>query len=265
MCARAVSLNTKIDPQEKEVFIETCESLGMTPSSAIKVFVRVFNEHGGFPFELRRGFPSTETAGTTPDQSVEPTARPEARGSSDAPRDRMRSAADLFAAQEEAAVARRAPVAARTAATSPTETRSAPMPDNPLRRRELSASQLAMNIPEIGGRDERTAVERPASTADASDTAVLNRQELDAVMASVYDSVPAQGGTSRNASAPQVTGGTRQNPSARAGERASAPSPAALRDLEEPYGNYDSNFEQLSHNEMQNPHIFERRAGRGRI
>ena len=31
------------------------------------------------------------------------------------------------------------------------------------------------------------------------------------------------------------------------------------------YQGYDSNFEQLSHNEMQNPHIFERRAGRGRI
>ena len=265
MCARAVSLNTKIDPQEKEVFIETCESLGMTPSSAIKVFVRVFNEHGGFPFELRRGFPSTESAGTSPETSVEPTTRPDARPTGESLRDRNRSAADLFVTQDEAAVSRRSAVAARTPSISPAEPRSSAVPENPLRRRELSASQLALNIPEIGRRDERVGSEMPGSSTDASDTAVLNRQELDAVMASVYDSVPPQGSATRSASPASSATSVRPTASPRPGEQAAAGASAAYRDLEEPYGNYDSNFEQLSHNEMQNAHIFERRAGRGRI
>jgi antitoxin component of RelBE/YafQ-DinJ toxin-antitoxin module len=33
----------------------------MTPSAAIRIFVRKFNEYQGFPFAVRRGFPmSTE-------------------------------------------------------------------------------------------------------------------------------------------------------------------------------------------------------------
>lgn len=49
----AVSLNTKLDPKEKELFVRTAERLGMTASGAVKVFVRMFNECGGFPFEVR--------------------------------------------------------------------------------------------------------------------------------------------------------------------------------------------------------------------
>lgn len=48
-----VSLNTKIDAREKEEFVANAESLGMTPSAAIKVFVRMFNRCKGFPFDLR--------------------------------------------------------------------------------------------------------------------------------------------------------------------------------------------------------------------
>ncbi len=48
-----VSLNTKIDLQEKKEFQANAEALGMTPSAAIKVFVRMFNQCKGFPFDVR--------------------------------------------------------------------------------------------------------------------------------------------------------------------------------------------------------------------
>jgi DNA-damage-inducible protein J len=51
------SLNTKLPAEEKELFTETAEALGMTPSAAIRVFVRKFNEYQGFPFAVRKGFP----------------------------------------------------------------------------------------------------------------------------------------------------------------------------------------------------------------
>lgn len=54
MATATASLNTKIDEDEKNEFVRNAEALGMTPSSVIKVFVRMFNEYGGFPFELRR-------------------------------------------------------------------------------------------------------------------------------------------------------------------------------------------------------------------
>ena len=47
------SLNTKIDPEEKRQFIENTAALGMTPSAAVKVFVRMFNACKGFPFAVR--------------------------------------------------------------------------------------------------------------------------------------------------------------------------------------------------------------------
>lgn len=54
MASATASLNTKIDANEKDEFVRNAEALGMTPSSVIKVFVRMFNEYGGFPFEVRR-------------------------------------------------------------------------------------------------------------------------------------------------------------------------------------------------------------------
>lgn len=54
------SLNTKLPAEEKELFAETAEALGMTPSAAIRVFVRKFNEYQGFPFAVRKGFPMTD-------------------------------------------------------------------------------------------------------------------------------------------------------------------------------------------------------------
>lgn len=51
--SEVASLNTKIDVHEKEEFQRNTQALGMTPSAAIKVFVRMFNECRGFPFEVR--------------------------------------------------------------------------------------------------------------------------------------------------------------------------------------------------------------------
>lgn len=44
------SLNTKISVTDKELFVKTTEAPGLTPSGAIKIFVRMFNQCGGFPF-----------------------------------------------------------------------------------------------------------------------------------------------------------------------------------------------------------------------
>jgi DNA-damage-inducible protein J len=57
MAGATASLNTKIDPKEKELFVQTAEALGLSPSSAIRVFVRTFNEWGGFPFPVHRSYP----------------------------------------------------------------------------------------------------------------------------------------------------------------------------------------------------------------
>lgn len=54
MATATASLNTKISLEEKEEFQRNTEALGLTPSAAIKIFVHMFNEYGGFPFELRR-------------------------------------------------------------------------------------------------------------------------------------------------------------------------------------------------------------------
>lgn len=54
MATTMTSLNTKLSVEEKEEFMRTTAALGLTTSSAIKVFVRMFNECGGFPFDVRR-------------------------------------------------------------------------------------------------------------------------------------------------------------------------------------------------------------------
>jgi DNA-damage-inducible protein J len=58
--SETASLNTKLPAEEKELFAETAEALGMTPSAAIRIFVRKFNEYQGFPFAVRKGFPMSD-------------------------------------------------------------------------------------------------------------------------------------------------------------------------------------------------------------
>lgn len=53
MAANA-TINTKVNPEDKERFTRTAEALGMNASTALKVFVLKFNECNGFPFDVRR-------------------------------------------------------------------------------------------------------------------------------------------------------------------------------------------------------------------
>lgn len=50
--AQTATLNAKITAEEKAVFARTCDELGTTPSSAIRMFVSAFNRRGGFPFPV---------------------------------------------------------------------------------------------------------------------------------------------------------------------------------------------------------------------
>lgn len=44
-------ISAKVRPDEKKLFIETCESIGTSPSNAIRMFISAFNKRGGFPFD----------------------------------------------------------------------------------------------------------------------------------------------------------------------------------------------------------------------
>ena len=44
-------LSCKLRPEEKRAFIATCESIGTSPSNALRMFVSAFNRRGGFPFD----------------------------------------------------------------------------------------------------------------------------------------------------------------------------------------------------------------------
>jgi DNA-damage-inducible protein J len=57
MANALASLNTKLESEDKRLFVATAKTLGLSPSNVVRVFVRAFNEWGGFPFEVRRSFP----------------------------------------------------------------------------------------------------------------------------------------------------------------------------------------------------------------
>ncbi len=42
----------KVLPDEKDRFFEVTESIGTTPSNAIRMFISAFNRAGTFPFEI---------------------------------------------------------------------------------------------------------------------------------------------------------------------------------------------------------------------
>lgn len=42
----------KVMPDEKDCFFEVTESIGTTPSNAIRMFISAFNRAGTFPFEI---------------------------------------------------------------------------------------------------------------------------------------------------------------------------------------------------------------------
>jgi len=44
-------ISAKLRHDEKQTFAEICDSIGTTPSNAIRMFVSAFNKRGGFPFD----------------------------------------------------------------------------------------------------------------------------------------------------------------------------------------------------------------------
>lgn len=44
-------ISAKLRHDEKVMFAEVCDSIGTTPSNAIRMFVSAFNKRGGFPFD----------------------------------------------------------------------------------------------------------------------------------------------------------------------------------------------------------------------
>ena len=54
MATTMTSLSTKYSVEEREKFARTVAALGLTAPSTIRVFARMFNECGGFPFNVRQ-------------------------------------------------------------------------------------------------------------------------------------------------------------------------------------------------------------------
>jgi len=48
-----VQLATRIEESQDRLFRETTRRLGTTPADAMRVFVAAFNQHRGFPFDVR--------------------------------------------------------------------------------------------------------------------------------------------------------------------------------------------------------------------
>jgi DNA-damage-inducible protein J len=53
MIMDTVQLATRIEKSQDRLFRETTRKLGTTPADAMRVFVAAFNQHRGFPFEVR--------------------------------------------------------------------------------------------------------------------------------------------------------------------------------------------------------------------
>ena len=51
MSTTMVPITAKIKEEEKDEFVSIAESIGTTPSNAIRMFISAFNKRGGFPFD----------------------------------------------------------------------------------------------------------------------------------------------------------------------------------------------------------------------
>lgn len=51
--ADTVQLATRVETSQEQLFRETTRRLGTTPADAMRVFVAAFNQHRGFPFDIR--------------------------------------------------------------------------------------------------------------------------------------------------------------------------------------------------------------------
>lgn len=48
-----VQLATRVDKTQDQIFRDITRRLGTTPADAMRVFVAAFNQHRGFPFDVR--------------------------------------------------------------------------------------------------------------------------------------------------------------------------------------------------------------------
>ena len=51
MDTKMLAITAKLRPEEKREFIRITDSIGTTPSNAVRMFVSAFNKRGGFPFD----------------------------------------------------------------------------------------------------------------------------------------------------------------------------------------------------------------------
>lgn len=52
-----VQLATRVEKSQDQLFRETTRCLGTTPADAMRVFIAAFNQHRGFPFDVRLAIP----------------------------------------------------------------------------------------------------------------------------------------------------------------------------------------------------------------
>jgi DNA-damage-inducible protein J len=51
-----VIINTRVEAEVRDEFVQATRALGTTPANAIKMFVRAFVDGGGFPFDVSRPY-----------------------------------------------------------------------------------------------------------------------------------------------------------------------------------------------------------------
>lgn len=66
-----VQIATRIDEEQSRLFKETARRLGTTPSDALRMFVAAFNEHRGFPYQVRLNDAVEAVALETEDEAID--------------------------------------------------------------------------------------------------------------------------------------------------------------------------------------------------
>lgn len=61
---------TRVDDLQSTTFKETTRQLGTTPADALRIFIAAFNEHRGFPFDVRLSCPLSVEAFETEEDAT---------------------------------------------------------------------------------------------------------------------------------------------------------------------------------------------------
>ena len=51
---------TRVREDQYKLFRATTEKIGTTPADALRMFIYAFNEHGGFPYDVKTNRPAWE-------------------------------------------------------------------------------------------------------------------------------------------------------------------------------------------------------------